>query len=149
MRGMLVACAAAVAAFAAYTWAPAAVYRPIQPQERGTVVGAVGEIKALPSGRPALPAKRARELGGAPLRSKQSDAGTPKPSNRGGTTTPTKTSTTPAATTPSDTTSTTTTPAATSTQPTATTTPAQTTTTTAATTTAATTTAATTTTTAP
>jgi putative peptide zinc metalloprotease protein len=152
MRGALVAFSGAVAAFAAYTWAPAAVYRPIQPQERGTLVGAVGEIKAIPSGRPALPAQRERQLGGAPLQSKK--AGTPQPIKRGGTTTPsptTKTSTTPAATTPaattpSNATSTTTTPASTTTQPTATT-PAQTptTTTTAATTTTSTTTTTTTT----
>jgi putative peptide zinc metalloprotease protein len=138
MRGALVAFSGAAAAFAAYTWAPAAVYRPIQPQERGTVVGAVGEIKAIPTGRPALPEKRARELGGAPLRSKQPGTGTPKPTKSGGTTTPgttTKTSTTPAATTPAATTptvatSTTTTPASTSRQPTATaTTPVQTATT--------------------
>jgi putative peptide zinc metalloprotease protein len=137
MRGMLVAASGAVAAFAAYTWAPAAVYRPIQPQERGTLVGAVGEIRAVPGGRPALPAERARQLGGAPLRSKQAKTDSQAPKK--GTVTPASTSQTSTSTTPSTTgtvttTRTTTQPASTSTQPAATT-PAQTTTTPAATTT--------------
>jgi putative peptide zinc metalloprotease protein len=146
-RGMLVAAAGAVAAFAGYTWAPAAVYRPIQPQERGTFSGAVGEIRAVPSGRPSLPAKRARELGGAPLRSKQPQPdsptrkkGTVNPSSTSTATTTTSTSSTPTTTTTGTTgtttrTTTSTSPASTSTQPTATTSTQSTTTTTAQTTT--------------
>jgi putative peptide zinc metalloprotease protein len=155
MRGMLVAASGAVAAFAAYTWAPTAVYRPIQPQERGTLAGAVGEIRAIPSGRPSLPATRAQQLGGAPLRSKPAKAGsqspkkgTVQPSSTTQTST-TQTSTAPASTTDTTTARTTTQPASTqpaSTTPAATTTATTTPTTTATTTTDTTTTATTTTT---
>jgi putative peptide zinc metalloprotease protein len=118
MRGMLVAASGAVAAFAAYTWAPTAVYRPIQPQERGTLGGAVGEIAAVPTGRPALPAQRARQLNGAPLRSKQAktdSSAPPKGTVQPGSTTRTSTTTTDTA--PASTTATTT---GTATQPTTT-----------------------------
>ena len=70
-RGALVLVAACAAAFAAYTWLPTAVYRPIQPGERGTLVGAFEQLSAITSGRPALTAERERELGGAEFRSKQ------------------------------------------------------------------------------
>jgi putative peptide zinc metalloprotease protein len=145
MRGMLVAASGAVAAFAAYTWAPAGVYRPIQPQERGTLAGAVGEIRAVPSGRPALPASRARQLDGAPLRSKQAKTDSPAPKQgtlhpASTSTTTTSTTTTTLSTTETTTTQTTTQPASTSTTP-AVTAPAQTTTTAPATTATTTTTA--------
>jgi putative peptide zinc metalloprotease protein len=144
MRAMVVAASGAVAAFAGYTWAPAAVYRPIQPQERGTFGGAIGEIRAVPSGRPSLPVQRARELGGAPLRSKQSKTDSPTPDKGKVQTSTTSTTSTTQTTTGTATTSTTTTqPASTSTQPAATT-PAQTATTDTTTTTTTTTTATTT-----
>jgi putative peptide zinc metalloprotease protein len=57
---------AAAIAVAAFSWWPNGEYRPIQPGEKGTLVGAVHEIAALPSGRPSLTAARAQQLGGAP-----------------------------------------------------------------------------------
>jgi len=122
-RAGLVLVASAAAAFAAYTWFPSSVYRPIQPGERGTVGGAVGQLEAVPSGRPALTQSRARQLGGAPLRSKSNAPvkEQPAPKHASTTTQPTATTanvttdtttTAPASTTP--TTSTATAPAATS-----------------------------------
>jgi putative peptide zinc metalloprotease protein len=70
-RGALVLVAACAAAFAAYTWLPTAVYRPIQPGERGTLVGAFEQLSAITTGRPALTAERERDLGGAEFRSNQ------------------------------------------------------------------------------
>ncbi len=70
-RAALVVVAASAAAFAAYTWLPSAVYRPIQPSEKGTLVGAFKQLSAITSGRPALTADRERDLGGAPFRSEQ------------------------------------------------------------------------------
>jgi putative peptide zinc metalloprotease protein len=125
-RAGLVLAASAATAFAAYTWIPSSVYRPIQPGERGTLVGAVGQIEAVPSGRPALPPARARELGGAPLRSKsnsdakqefapkQTSSSTTATTTSTATTATTNTSTAPAAsTTPTSSTSTQTAPAST------------------------------------
>ena len=66
--GLAGACAAA---FAAYTWVPSAVYRPIQPGEKGTLLGAFEQLSAISTGRPALTAERERELGGAGFRSDQ------------------------------------------------------------------------------
>ena len=68
-RRMLIAVAAGAAAFTAYTWFPAVVYRPIQPGEKGTLRGAFAEVGAVTSGRPALTAERERELNGAGSRS--------------------------------------------------------------------------------
>jgi putative peptide zinc metalloprotease protein len=67
-RRMLIAVAAGAAAFTAYTWFPAVVYRPIQPGEKGTLRGAFAEVGAVTSGRPALTAERERELPGAGFR---------------------------------------------------------------------------------
>jgi putative peptide zinc metalloprotease protein len=75
-RTALVLGSACAAAFAAYTWLPTAVYRPIQPGERGTLVGAFEQLSAITTGRPALTAERERELGGAGFRSdKQRSSG--------------------------------------------------------------------------
>jgi putative peptide zinc metalloprotease protein len=71
-RAVLVAGGLAGAAFAAYAWLPTSVYRPIQPGERGTLTGALDQLAAIASGRPALTAERARELGGAGFRSDRS-----------------------------------------------------------------------------
>jgi len=60
---------AATAAFAAFIWWPNGDYRPIQPGEKGTLQGAVRELAAVPTGRPALTTARARQLGGAPFAS--------------------------------------------------------------------------------
>jgi putative peptide zinc metalloprotease protein len=132
-RAVLVVGATAIAAAIAYVWYPSAVYKPIQPGERGTIQGAAGQIEAIPGGRPALPKKVEQKLHGAPAKATHDLSG--------GSTTPS--TTTPAATnqttngrygstTPTQTTATT------LTQTTATTSPADTTTTPPATTTTAT-----------
>jgi putative peptide zinc metalloprotease protein len=68
-RAVLVLGGLAAASFAAYTWLPSSVYRPIQPGERGTLTGAFDQLGAITSGRPALTPERADDLGGAPFRS--------------------------------------------------------------------------------
>jgi putative peptide zinc metalloprotease protein len=65
-RGAVATVAAAGVGLAAFTWWPNGDYRPIQPGERGTVTGGLQSIVDIPSGRPALSAPRAQELGGAP-----------------------------------------------------------------------------------
>ena len=112
-RTALVAVTAALAGAAAYVWLPNGDYRPIQPNERGTIQGGVAELAAVPSGRPALTPKRERELGGAPTKrsGKQpvpaKDSPTPGSDNENPTST-TSTSTTDTSTTTTDTTATTT-----------------------------------------
>jgi putative peptide zinc metalloprotease protein len=65
-RTALMAGAGAAAALAAFLLWPHSDYRPIQPGERGTLVGAIRQLAAVPSGRAALTPQRAAELGGAP-----------------------------------------------------------------------------------
>jgi putative peptide zinc metalloprotease protein len=131
-RAGLVAAAAAAAGFAAYTWYPSAVYRPIQPGEKGTLTGAVGQFSSF-GNDPALPPQRLKQLHGAPLKSKQQQSQTPQqPSQTQTTTNARSTSTTPTGTTPTTTTPTTSTSSST---PTSTTETATTATTTAPTTT--------------
>jgi putative peptide zinc metalloprotease protein len=65
-RAVVAAAGAAVVAAIAYTWWPNGDYRPIQPGERGTLTGAVEQIKDAPSGRASLTPERARQLHGAP-----------------------------------------------------------------------------------
>jgi hypothetical protein len=60
---------AGTAAFAAFIWWPNGDYRPIQPGEKGTIQGAVEQLAAVPTGRPALTKARVQQLGGAPLAS--------------------------------------------------------------------------------
>jgi putative peptide zinc metalloprotease protein len=151
-RTALVAVTAGIAAAAAYVWLPNGDYRPIQPNERGTVQGGVAELAAVPSGRPALTPKRERELGGAPTKrsGKQPARGKDSPAPSSDDANPTSTSptsttdtgTTTTETTATDTTSTT--PAATPTTSTTTSTTSTTTTTETTTTTTPTTTATTT-----
>jgi putative peptide zinc metalloprotease protein len=118
-RVALVTAASAGAAFVAYIWWPNGEYKPIQPGERGTIQGAVKEIAAVPSGRPALTPQQEQKLGGAPTkRARTAPTGQEEPQR---TTTVTRTATT----------QTTTTVAQTSTQPAATTTAPATTQTTA------------------
>src|SRR5207244_8888345 len=115
----------AAVAFAGYTWWPNGDYRPIQRGERGTIEGAVTELAAVPSGRPALTKQRAQQLGGAPFRNQQDSGyqggsgGTPTSTTPTTTTTQTGTTgTTPAggaSGTVSSTTGTTTTPTVTET----------------------------------
>ncbi len=78
-RAFVVLAATAAAAFAAYTWIPASVYRPIQPGERGTFGSAVGQFDAIPSGRPALSSQQLTHLRGAPFRSRSNTTTPTKP----------------------------------------------------------------------
>jgi putative peptide zinc metalloprotease protein len=73
---------AAVAGAIAFTWWPNGDYRPIQPGERGTLAGAIDQIKNAPSGRAALTPERQRQLGGAPTERQRAKHATPgaKPS---------------------------------------------------------------------
>jgi putative peptide zinc metalloprotease protein len=121
-RGAYMLGTAAVAALLGYIWWPNGEYRPIQPGERGTVQGAIQQLSAVPSGRPALTEKRVKELGGAPLVSSQNGASTnnqnPAVTNR-----TTTAQTTTAQTTTAQTTTAATTTTDTSTNGTTTTTP--------------------------
>src|SRR3954449_3003897 len=145
-RGVLGIGAIAAVGTAAFVWWPNGDYRPIQPTERGTIQAAVHDLRALPTGRPALTPQREQELGGAPTERERRRAQQPatgmQPAKKTTSTTPkdrttpsataTTTATTETTTTSGDATTTTTTPAGTTTT---TTTPAGTTTTTTTTTT--------------
>jgi putative peptide zinc metalloprotease protein len=149
-RVLVGAVATASVGFAAFALLPKGEYKPIQPGERGTLVGAIEQVKAVPTGRPALTEERQRQLGGAPTKRSQvpdSTSGTvstPSPAQTTQTQT-TQTAPTPAATTTTTarettTTVTTTTPVTTTTHVTTTTPAGSTTTAPVATTTTATTT---------
>jgi putative peptide zinc metalloprotease protein len=77
-RALVIAMGAAIAAVAGYVLYPNGDYRAIQPGERGTLVGAIEQFAALPSGRPGLTEERARELGLEPTTSTPTPA-TPAP----------------------------------------------------------------------
>jgi putative peptide zinc metalloprotease protein len=102
-RGAFVVVTSAAAAFLAYIWWPNGDYRPIQPGERGTLQGAVQQLAAVPSGRPALTKERAEELGGAPLLSSDDDTTTPTQEQPRTPTTSTPTTTATSTTTPATT----------------------------------------------
>src|SRR3954469_18201444 len=128
-RGAFVVLAAALAAFLGYLWWPNGEYRPIQPGEKGTIQGAVGQLEQIDTGRPSLTAQRQQELGGAPFVSANGGVYSPEPAQQqprtpAPTTSPTETptnQTTTNETTTSTTTTETTTPTTTAT--TSTTTP--------------------------
>jgi putative peptide zinc metalloprotease protein len=61
----LVALGSALAALG-YVWWPNGDYRAIQPGEKGTLQGAVQQLGAVPTGRPALTKQRAQQLGAKP-----------------------------------------------------------------------------------
>ncbi|HEX6712833.1 MAG TPA: hypothetical protein VF066_05590 [Thermoleophilaceae bacterium] len=65
-RVAMIAAMAATAGGAAYTWMPNGDYRPIQPNERGTLQSGVHSLAAAPSGRAAMTEARAAQLHGAP-----------------------------------------------------------------------------------
>jgi putative peptide zinc metalloprotease protein len=65
-RAGLLAGTAAAAGLAAFLLWPHGAYRPIQPYEKGTLVGAVRQLNDVPSGRASLTPERERDLGGAP-----------------------------------------------------------------------------------
>ena len=64
-RALVVTGAVGAAALVGFVWWPNGDYRPIHPDERGTIQGAVQQLAELPSGRPGLPPEREEELGGA------------------------------------------------------------------------------------
>jgi putative peptide zinc metalloprotease protein len=141
-RAAFVTATVALLAGVGWIWAPAAVYRPIQPGERGTVVGGLDQLAAVQTGRPALTPAREQQLKGAPLKSKSAKPAAPSAPAAPATTLPNKRYGSTTTTTPTDTTDTTTMPAATTSTPTTTTqtTPTTDTTTTATVTTTPTTT---------
>src|SRR3954451_14410224 len=126
-RGAFVVLAAALAAFLGYLWWPNGEYRPIQPGEKGTIQGAVGQLEQIDTGRPSLTAQRQQELGGAPFVSANGGVYSPEPAQQqprtpAPTTSPTETPTdqtttneTPTSTTTTETTTPTTTATTTST----------------------------------
>jgi putative peptide zinc metalloprotease protein len=101
----------AIAAFLAYIWWPNGEYRPIQPGEKGTIQGAIQQLGKVSSGRPGLPEERARELGGAPLLSSQTEQTEPREPQPRTPTESTPTTTAESPTTTATTTATTTTTA--------------------------------------
>jgi putative peptide zinc metalloprotease protein len=113
---------AAVLAGLGFVWWPNGDYKPIQPGERGTVQGAVLQLRNVTSGRPSLTPEREQELGGAPF-ARHAPGSSP-----GDVQVPGETGTAPVATSTTSTGATATTTTATSTA--ATTTPTTTTTTT-------------------
>jgi putative peptide zinc metalloprotease protein len=59
--------AAVFLAFLGFIWWPNGEYKPLQPGERGTVQGAIAQLREVPTGRPALSPEREQDLGGAPF----------------------------------------------------------------------------------
>jgi putative peptide zinc metalloprotease protein len=118
-RAVFVTATVALLAGVGWIWAPAAVYKPIQPGERGTISGGLKQFEAVQTGRPALTPEREKELKGAPLKSKTDKPSTPRspaeqtttvPNGRYDSTTTTPTDATPTTPAPAETTPTTTTP---------------------------------------
>jgi cytoskeletal protein RodZ len=119
-RLALLVATAGVVGLIAFLWWPNGEYKPIQPQERGTIPGAIAQFSEISTGRPALTPGREEALGGAPFEHKDGSTGTPteEPTSTTPTTetTTTETSTTETSTTETSTTATTT-PEATTTTP--------------------------------
>jgi putative peptide zinc metalloprotease protein len=63
-RALVAAGTVGCAALVLFIWWPNGDYKPIQPQERGTIQGAIEQLGGLASGRPALTPEREQELGG-------------------------------------------------------------------------------------
>ena len=74
-QGGVTVAVAGLIALAAFSWWPNGEYRPIQPGERGTLAGLVGQVRSIPSGRPSLTSVRQRQLGGAPTERARPSAG--------------------------------------------------------------------------
>jgi putative peptide zinc metalloprotease protein len=66
-RAVVLAVTVVAAGVAGWVLLPNGDYRPIQPTERGTVLGGLQQIRALGTGRPGLTEEREEELGGAPV----------------------------------------------------------------------------------
>lgn len=82
-RAALLAGTAAAASLAAFLLWPHGAYRPIQPYEKGTLVGAVRQLEDVPSGRASLTVERERELGGAPTERQLQREGRERPLETG------------------------------------------------------------------
>jgi putative peptide zinc metalloprotease protein len=97
VRAVAAVAVAAAASFVGSIWWPNGDYRPIQPGEKGTFQGAIGEFQNVSTGRPALTRQRSTQLGGAQFTNKRSNGSTvnqgPGPSS-GEQTTPEATSST-------------------------------------------------------
>jgi putative peptide zinc metalloprotease protein len=65
-RALVVLPAVAALGLAAFVWWPNGDYKPIQPNERGTVQGGLRSLADVGTGRPALTPQRERQLHGAP-----------------------------------------------------------------------------------
>jgi putative peptide zinc metalloprotease protein len=78
-RGALALATAALVGVVAYNWLPNGEYRPIQPSERGTLQGGLGQLASVRTGRASLTAARAQELHGAPTVSSGADPAGRKP----------------------------------------------------------------------
>jgi hypothetical protein len=76
--GLLAGTAAALALAAFLLW-PHGAYRPIQPYEKGTLLGGIRQLDDVPSGRPSLTLERQLELGGAPTERQLQREGHPRP----------------------------------------------------------------------
>jgi putative peptide zinc metalloprotease protein len=66
-RLVFVLTTAALVAGVGALWWPNGDYRPVQPNERGTIQGAVLQLRHVGTGRPALTPEREQELRGAPF----------------------------------------------------------------------------------
>ena len=139
-RGVVVVTSVAIAAVSAFVLYPNGEYKPIQPNERGTVQGGIQQLSAVRTGRPALTEQREEDLGGAPtVRSggaplpaeddgSEPAPGSTTPSQTSSTSTPTATEPAPEQTAPAPTETTSTVPPVTETVPEETTPPPTTTT---------------------
>ena len=87
-RGPLLVAAVTSVATVGFLWWPRDDYRPIQPGERGTLVGGVRSLTDIASGRASLTPQRLRELGGAPTERQRARTRAPG----GSSSTPTSTS---------------------------------------------------------
>jgi hypothetical protein len=105
-RAAVVAGGGALAAFTAFIWWPNGAYRPIQPNEKGTIQGALAQFSpnAIATGRPGLTPQRQRQLGGAPFRSAKHHAAPARTPRRPTATTGSTATTSGAASTPAETT---------------------------------------------
>jgi putative peptide zinc metalloprotease protein len=66
-RALVVLSTAGLTGLLVFVWWPNGEYRPVQPGEKGTLIGAFRQFSELGSGRPGLTSARQKELGGAPF----------------------------------------------------------------------------------
>jgi putative peptide zinc metalloprotease protein len=95
-RAASVLAGAVLVAVLGYIWWPKGDYRPSQRGEKGTIEGGFQQLAAVPTGRPGLTPKRAKQLHDAPFKSAENGntQTNPKPGSNQGTTTETPTTTT-------------------------------------------------------